>query len=99
MEVQFTSDPEVVKLIDQIVKRFKKDQPIVDYRPMQMEMDLNAASCSCPNLDLKVLLESNAFDFVHDVIGIRDHMDRKTGKLLHHFLPRCARKANHATDR
>lgn len=43
----------------------------------------------CP-LDLGKLLAADAFTFAHDVLGIRRHLNRQTGKLEDCFVPRCA---------
>lgn len=55
-----------------------------------LEMDITAChSNGCP-LDLKRLLKADDFNFAHDVWGIMRHIDRKTGKLLNCFDPRCS---------
>jgi hypothetical protein len=54
------------------------------------DMDISAAHATCP-LDLVRLLEADNFNFGHDMAGIRDHLNRETGKLERFFLPRCAR--------
>lgn len=53
-----------------------------------MQMDLEACHCNGNPLRLKKLLAFPAFDFAHDVFGIRRYMNRKTGKLTQCFLPR-----------
>lgn len=54
-------------------------------------MDLTACHANgCP-LDLEKMLTARDFDFAHDVLGISRHISRKTGRLKHHFFPRCAR--------
>lgn len=54
-------------------------------------MDVTACHLNgCP-LDLEKLSEFDDFNLSHDVFGIANHMDRETGKLTNHFLPRCAR--------
>jgi predicted transcriptional regulator len=50
-----------------------------------IEVHLN----SCP-LQLAALLQAPNFDFVHDVTGIRRHLNRQTGELQDCFLPRYA---------
>jgi hypothetical protein len=58
---------------------------------ISLSMDLTATHLNgCP-LDLDKLLAAPDFDFVHDIEGITDHLDRDTGKLTRCFLPRCAR--------
>jgi len=60
------------------------------YDTQEAWMDVSAAHANgCP-LDLAKLLAADNFDFVHDVFGIRNHIDRRTGKLDNCFLPRCA---------
>ncbi len=57
---------------------------------MTISMDVTACHANgCP-LDLEKLLDAPDFDFAHDVMGIRRHIDRKTGKLGGCFVPRCA---------
>jgi hypothetical protein len=53
-------------------------------------LDITACHCNgCP-LDLKKLFQADAFDFLHDVVGINRSLDRDTGKLTGFFLPRCS---------
>jgi len=49
-------------------------------------------------LDLHGLLFSSDFDFMHDMSGIFNFMDRETGKLKNCFLPRYARKTKPADE-
>lgn len=54
-------------------------------------MDLSATHLNgCP-LDLQKLLDANDFNFIHDIGGINNNLDRGTGELLNHFLPRCSK--------
>ena len=39
-----------------------------------------------------VLLHSSEFDFIHDMSGLKDSVDPRTGKLLNAFLPRFCRR-------
>lgn len=60
-------------------------------------MDLTACHGNgCP-LKLEELLAAGDSDFAHDVFEIGRHVNRKTGKLDHGFMPRYARpvKAAH----
>lgn len=53
---------------------------------------MNIIAChlnGCP-IDLQRLLDADDFNFQHDIIGIDRHIDRDTGRLLHHFRPRFA---------
>ena len=60
-------------------------------------MDIEAAHRQF-NLRLKDWLEADDFNFVHDFIGIQSHMNRETGKVENHFLPRfVCRKSDYIT--
>lgn len=57
---------------------------------MDVQMDVTACHANgCP-LDLKKLLDADDFNFAHDIFGINQHINRKTGKLERFFVPRCA---------
>jgi hypothetical protein len=43
-------------------------------------------------LDLVRLRDASTFDFEHDVSGIVINCELHSGRLLNHFVPRCARK-------
>lgn len=62
----------------------------LDTDRLSVTMDLSACHVNgCP-LDLAGLLASSNGDFLHDVCGIIQHIDRKTGALRNCFLPRYA---------
>jgi hypothetical protein len=62
----------------------------VNYPLREIEMDIIAChNNGCP-LDFNKLLGAPEFDFAHDILGIRRHINRTTGKLERCFLPRCA---------
>lgn len=66
-------------------KRFGERNP-----KMTLVMDITACHCNgCP-LRLQDLLEADDFNFLHDVVGIRKHINRQTGRLEGAFLPRFA---------
>lgn len=51
-------------------------------------MDITAAHANgCP-LRLQDLAAADDFNFMHDVNGIARHLDRETGQITDHFLPR-----------
>lgn len=54
---------------------------------IQIILDLHQCIKKYP-VDLSRLLKAESGNFVHDVFGIRRHLDRKTGKLTGGFLPR-----------
>jgi hypothetical protein len=72
------------KIIDRAEKVFPKRDRLDIY------MDLTACHCNGTRIDLDKLLNADDFNFVHDVAGIAGHIDRDTGKIGGHFLPRCA---------
>lgn len=58
---------------------------------LNAEMDLTACHLNgCP-LDLKKLSEAPDPDLLHDAIGITQHINRDTGKLMDCFSPRCSK--------
>lgn len=60
------------------------------YDRLTCEMDICAAVNDTP-LDLGRFLSFDGFNFTHDIAGIARHMNRETGRIGDHFLPRCAR--------
>jgi hypothetical protein len=56
-------------------------------------MDIIACHANGNPLDLAQLLMINDYEFMHDVCGIRDHIDRDTGQLRDCFVPRTTRRA------
>lgn len=59
----------------------------VQYDRMTAFMDISATHEFQP-LRLADLLAADEFNFAHDVLGIRENMDRKVGRLANCFLPR-----------
>jgi CxxC motif-containing protein len=65
----------------------------IDYEFVDADMDITATHVNgCP-LKLDDLLAADEFNFGHDVFGIRNCLDRETGKLTRCFLPRFHAKA------
>jgi hypothetical protein len=89
--VRFDVSPDDAALITRIVRRAAEDYPGVFDR-MDLSMDLTACHANgCP-LDLAAFANGESFDFAHDVGGISQHMDRRTGQLRDCFLPRFAQR-------
>lgn len=81
-------------LINQIAHRafaLAKEHGI-NYPFQDIEMDLTAVHLNGCRLKLADLAAAPAHDFSHDIVGICRHIDRKTGKFQHFFLPRYAQK-------
>lgn len=82
--------------ISRIAKRAKREFPN-SVSVIDVTMDLAATHANgCP-LDLEKLERAPDFDFAHDIMGIRRHLDRDDnsptgGKLLNCFVPRCAKR-------
>jgi hypothetical protein len=62
----------------------------IQYDVMMARMDVTAVHANEIKLRLDDLLGFDDFNFAHDVLGIRRHLDRATGQLGGHFMPRCA---------
>lgn len=93
MEIEFTKGKAANRLISDIVDRaikLHKKNTGNALDKMSLHMDISAANVGCP-LDLTKLFKADNFNFVHDVYGIMNHIDRKTGKLTRSFLPRTAK--------
>ena len=77
----------VARIVQRAQKLLKKKLDI-----MSENMDITAAHCNNGDgLRLKEFLEADAFNFIHDYVGINNHIDRKTGKLTKGFLPRFSK--------
>jgi hypothetical protein len=79
------------ELIGQIANRVVKLGKANDIHLDKLEvvMDLTAAHATCP-LKLHQMLEVDDETLAHDAFGIRRHLNRQTGELMHCFLPRLA---------
>ena len=61
-----------------------------NYKRITMGLDLLNAHDDV-GIDFSRLLAFDNMDFIHDIMGIRNNMNRETGKLENCFLPRCAK--------
>lgn len=87
-KISFDVDDADLDIIDQIVVRAKAK--INNMSCSDLRMDLVATHCNGRPLDLEKLLRADEFTFSHDIYGITDHLNRKTGKLMNCFRPRCS---------
>ena len=76
----------IIKIVNRGWEKMKGDYTT----RLDMLMDLDAANKNCP-LKLQELLDTDDFNFYHDLVGIRQHVNRNTGKLEDCFLPRFAK--------
>lgn len=92
-EVKFNTSPEDNSLIRAIVQRVTASDAVSNLKlhPLEISMDITACHCNGCELDLRKLNEAPLDTFLHDVLGINRHIDRNTGQLTDHFLPRCAK--------
>lgn len=60
------------------------------YEFMDADMDITACHLNGMPLKLAQLLGADDMNFIHDVFGIRRHLNRETGKLEDCFVPRYA---------
>lgn len=78
------------ELISQIVQRAMQHIPNYPDDYQTCNMDITACHLNGNPLDLQKLLDAPDFDFSHDVLGIRRHINRNTGQLEDFFSPRCS---------
>jgi hypothetical protein len=89
-KVSFDATPNERKAIERCAERAKALG--MDGSRLEIQMDLTAAHANgCP-LDLEKLEGFDDFNFSHDLWGIRAHLDRRSGNLTRHFLPRSSRR-------
>ena len=86
--VKFNPTIEEAKTIDNIVARAFREDPLAFRSALGLAMDLTACHCNGNPLKLAELLEAPSFDFMYDVIGIFNTINRKTGRLEGMFYPR-----------
>lgn len=78
------SETEAVNLI---MERAEHWLPEPDFDRLTIRMDISAVHAHTP-LDLEEWSKADDENFVHDLGGIRRHLDRDTGKLTDCFVPR-----------
>ncbi len=90
--ISFDVTKEELDTTEKIIQRVKNELVPLgfsdDYQSLQM--DVIACHCNGTPLDLEKLLKADLFSFFHDLAGIQENMDRTTGMLTGHFLPRTS---------
>ena len=82
----------IKKIATRAVEIYRKGG--LDVKPVDVMMDIQCVhQNSCP-LRLVQLSEADDFNLMHDIVGIHNHLDRKTKKLEGCFLPRYAENSN-----
>jgi hypothetical protein len=88
MELQFNATK---KEMDAIMAATKRCRGTVTREPIQILMDLEVTHSNGTPLDFDALLAFDDFSFFHDINGIANNLNRRTGQLENCFLPRCAK--------
>jgi len=90
--INFNVNKEDGLLIMAITERAVKLLGRGEINVMTMDMDITACHVNGNPLRLQALLDADDSNFVHDVLGIKYHINRKTGKLEDCFLPRYSER-------
>lgn len=82
-----------MRLIAQIAKRASgmAEMHGINYPVLEADMDITACHANGNPLDLGRFLKADSFNFSHDAMGIRRHINRQTGQLENCFVPRCSK--------
>ena len=80
--------PKESEIIREIVDRAVKEGLAAD--TISTAMDISAVHAASP-LFLEKLRDAPLADFRHDILGIRSHLNRRTGRLTDCFVPRHER--------
>ena len=75
----------ISNIVSRLIQYGYRDNVPIDR--LSAEMDITAAHINS-KLSLQRLLESDEFNFKHDVYGILNHIDRNTGAMKDEFSPR-----------
>jgi len=93
-KVKFDATPREANVIHRIAHRAFSELTLArerdPFKITDVMLDVEAVHCNgCP-LRLDEFLKAGPFDFAHDLLGIRLHLDRETGQLMDCFTPRFA---------
>lgn len=89
-QVNFNTTENEDELIIEITKRVHVLHPGV-FCQLNLQMDLTACHCNGNPIDFEKLLSFDDFNFNHDIFGITNCINRRTGKLENCFVPRCSK--------
>jgi hypothetical protein len=85
--INWKTSKEDLNIIGNIIMRAREEG--VNRDSLSLMMDIEATHEHCP-LRLKEFFEAPKFDFIHDIIGIINNLNKDTGELENCFLPRYA---------
>jgi len=90
--INWNATAEDIVVIVKIAKRVSEMATSMGgkYPILEANMDVSATHLNGCSLKLEELLAADDFNFGHDVFGIRQNINRETGKLENCFLPRFA---------
>lgn len=88
-QINWSATGEEIDLISKIANRAVKNFHIQD--KMNLTMDISATHLNGTPLDLQKFLDFDDSNFMHDIYGIMDNINRRTGELDNCFLPRCSK--------
>lgn len=91
-DISFEISPADSELVDQIVTRGRAIDRAQGHDTTRTHavMDVIATHANGTPLRLADWLAADDFNLAHDWFGIRNCLDRSTGQLTRHFLPRFA---------
>lgn len=90
-QINWDTSQKDARLIKKIVRRAFDVEGYGKYYPFDkqsMKMDITATHLNGNPLRLEDFLKADRFNFMHDISGICNCIDRATGKLTRNFLPR-----------
>lgn len=95
-EISFKVTGREEEIIHMIAKRAMADLQDARHSDkftfLDIQMDVTATRANGNPLRLQELLDADGFNFAHDILGIRRHLNRETGKLEDFFSPRFSRR-------
>lgn len=91
--INWTHSKETMELEGKIAKRavLMAKEFDIQYDQMTAVMDIDACHSNGNPLRLAELLAADRANFAHDIFGIRQNINRKTGKLENCFVPRYSK--------
>lgn len=88
--LKFKATKEEFKKIVAIADRAEKLK-LNRFEKFSLIMDVEATHCNGNELDFDKLLSFDDANFSHDIVGIQNYINRRTGELSECFTPRCSK--------
>lgn len=95
-EINFHVRRDEMEIIDRIANRALNIAIglRIPHKKQDFAMDITCVHANGNPLRLHALLDADEFNFVHDVFGIRKHLNRETGELEGFFTPRFSARVS-----